>query len=310
MDATATIKLTMGRREWGFLFALTVCWSMSFFFVEVALRALPPFTIVWLRVGLAALTLHVVVWLGPWKLPKGLEVWRAFFIMGFMNNVVPFSLIVWGQTQIHSGVAAILNAMTPIMTLLVAHFYTADERLSSRRGVGMVLGFCGAAALVGLDALEGFGGNVLGQLAILGATVCYAFSGTFARRFRRMGITPIQSATGQLTASTLWLLPLMVLVEQPWRLPMPSLEVWAAVTGLAVISTAMAYILFYAILGSSGVTNVMLVTFLVPVGAIWLGWSFLGEVLEPRHFAAMAMIAAGLMVIDGRLFRLLSSRRG
>lgn len=220
-----------------------------------------------------------------------------------MNNLIPFSLIVWGQTQIASGLASILNATTPLFGVVVAHFFTSDERLTGGRLAGVIIGFSGVAYMIGPAALAEIGANVLGQLAILGAALFYAISGVYARRFSRVGISPLITAAAQITASTFMLIPICLVIDHPWTLPAPAIETWAAVIGLALLSTALAYILFFRILATAGATNILLVTFLIPVSAILLGATLLGERLDPRHFLGMALIFAGLSAIDGRLWR-------
>ena len=298
-----SINSTMGAREWAMLLTLSVLWGGSFFFVGVAVTALPPLTIVLMRVGLAALALWGVVAALGLRPPKSAKIWIAFFGMGVLNNVIPFSLIVWGQTQIASGLASILNATTPLFTVVVAGFLLADERMTANKIVGVVIGFAGAVVMIGPAALGGLGANVIAQLAILGAALSYAFAGVFGRRFKAMGVDPVVTAAGQVTASSVILAPLAVYVERPFTLAMPGVEVWAAVVGLAVFSTAMGYILYFRILASAGATNLLLVTFLIPVSAILLGSLVLGERLEPVHFVGMVLIGGGLAAIDGRLWR-------
>jgi len=286
--------------EWAMLIALSVLWGGSFFFNGVAVRELPTLTIVVCRVGFAALALLAAMRVMGLSMPRSIQVWTAFFIMVLINNVIPFCLIVWGQSHIASGVASILNAMTPLFTVLVAHRLTDDEKITGPRILGVLAGLIGIAVMIGADAMQTIGLDVLAQLAILGAALSYAFAGVFGRRFRAMGITPMAAATGQVTASSILLLPVMLLVDQPWTLAMPSLSVIAALLGLALISTAIGYLLYFRILASAGATNLLLATFLIPVSAIVLGILFLGEVLEPKHLAGMALIGTGLAAIDGR----------
>lgn len=293
----------MGPAEWAMLIALSLLWGGSFFFVGVAVKALPPFTIVALRVSLAAAALLLFLRFTGRSMPRDGRIWLAFFGMGLLNNLIPFSLIVWGQTHIASGLASILNATTPLFGVVVAHLLTDDEKLTANKLSGVLIGFLGVAVMIGPAALGGLGSNVLAQVAVLGAALSYAFAGVFARRFKRMGVAPIVTATGQVSASSLMLVPIALLVDRPWALTVPGLEVWGAIVGIALISTALAYVLFFRILETAGVTNLMLVTFLIPVSAILLGALFLGESLEPKHFLGMALIAAGLAAIDGRLLR-------
>lgn len=296
----------MGAREWGMLIMLSLLWGGSFFFIGIAVKALPPFTIVALRVSLAAVALLVFLRLMGLSMPRDRRVWLAFFGMGLLNNLIPFSLIVWGQTHIASGLASILNATTPLFGVIVAHLLTDDEKLTVNRFAGVVVGFLGVAMMIGPAALGGLGSNLVAQLAVLGAALSYSLAGVFARRFKRMGVAPIVTATGQVSAASIMLVPLSLLVDHPWTLTMPGPDVWAAIVGIALVSTALAYVLFFRILETAGVTNLMLVTFLIPVSAILLGAMFLGETLEPKHFVGMTLIAAGLAAIDGRLLRLFS----
>ncbi|MEL6481084.1 MAG: DMT family transporter [Pseudomonadota bacterium] len=293
---------------WVMLFALSVLWGGAFFFVEVAVAALPPFVVVWLRVALASLALFAFCWATGRRMPAGREAWVALAVMGLLNNVIPFSLITWGQTEIESGLASIINAMTPVSAVLLAHFFTADEKLTGARAAGVGLGILGVTVLIGWDALAGLGGAVLGQLAVLAATISYGFSSLWGRRFRAMGLDPVVTATGQVTCSSILLLPALLL-SQPWTLPFPGWEVVASLIGLAVLATALAYILFFRILAIAGAGNVMLVTLLIPPSAILLGWAILGERLGPQHFAGFAIIGLGLLFLDGRMLAAFRQRR-
>jgi drug/metabolite transporter (DMT)-like permease len=299
----------MSPLDWSLLLALSILWGGSFFFVGVAVKALPPFTIVLLRVAIAAAALHLVLRATRTAMPWNANTWLAFFGMGLLNNAIPFSLIVWGQTHIASGLASILNATTPLFTVLVAHLLTADERLTKGRIVGVLLGLAGVVALIGPQALTGLGKDVLAQLAVLGAAISYAFASLFGRRFKRMGVPPLATATGQVTASSALLLPVALIVDRPWTLPAPDLSVWGAVVGLALLATALAYVLYFRILASAGAVNLMLVTLLIPVSAILLGSVFLHEALGLMDFVGMALIGLGLAAIDGRLAALLPHLR-
>ena len=284
--------------EWGLLIVLSILWGGSFFFVEVALDGLPPFTLVLGRVALAALALHAVVLAGGQRMPSAPGIWLAFLVMGGLNNLLPFSLIVWGQTQITSGLAAILNATTPLWTVVLAHLLTRDERLTPGRLAGVLLGLVGVVVLIGPAALAGLGVHLLAQLAVLAAAASYACAGLYGRRFR--GTSPLVTAAGQLTATTVMMLPLALVVDRPWVLPMPSPAALGALTGLALLSTAVAYVLYFRILARAGATNVLLVTFLVPVSALLLGTAILGEPFRAQHALGMGLIGLGLAAIDGR----------
>lgn len=283
------------------LVALSVLWGGSFFFVEVAVAVLPPLTIVFLRVGLAAIALWIFAFVTGLRPPRDPRIWSAFFLMGLLNNVVPFSLIVWGQTGIGAGLASILNATTPLFTVIVAGTLLSDERITSIKILGVIIGFVGVIVMIGSSALIHLGGHVAAQFAVLGAAISYAFAGVFGRRFRAMNISPVTTAAGQVTASSVLLAPLVFMFDWPVNILALSAWTWAAIAGLAILSTAFAYILYFRILGSSGATNLLLVTFLVPVSAILLGFFVLGETLEPIDYAGMLLIALGLVTIDGRL---------
>lgn len=293
----------MGLFEWILLIILSLLWGGSFFFVGVAVKALPPLTIVSLRVFLAALTLFAVVHFSGIRLPMRREVWVAFFTMSLINNVIPFSLIAWGQTHIASGLASILNATTPLFTVIAAHLWTRDEKMSPPKVLGVLLGFTGVVIMIGYASVAGTGGSLYGQLAILGAALSYSLAGIYGRRFRQFGIQPIVTATGQVTVSSALLVPTALVIERPFTLPAPGLEVWSAVLGLAVLSTALAYILYFRILATAGATNVLLVTLLIPVSATLLGITFLDEQIEPKHLMGMGLISLGLLSIDGRVFK-------
>jgi drug/metabolite transporter (DMT)-like permease len=268
----------------------------------VALVELPPLTVVLGRVGLAALVLLVVIYGTGRRMPGGLRLWGAFLVMGAINNFVPFSLIFWGQTEIASGLAAILNATTPLFTVVLAHFLTRDEKMTAGRLVGVLAGLAGVGVMIGPAALEGLGLHLVAQMAVLGAALSYAFAGIYGRRFK--GVPPLVTAAGQLTATTLMMAPLALTLDRTWELPAPGAVTWAALAGLAVLSTALAYVIYFRILAAAGATNLLLVTLLVPVSAVLLGTLILGEQMGGGAYAGMALIAVGLLAIDGRVWRL------
>lgn len=290
----------MGLREWGLIVILSAIWGGSFFFVGVAVREMTPLTIVLCRVGLASMILLAVLRLTGRVLPTSPGIWGAFFVIGALNNLIPFSLIVWGQTHIDSSLAAILNATTPIFSVVLAHLLTGEERLTTGRIVGVIIGWIGVAVLIGIESLGGFGVQVLGQLAVVGASLSYACAAIYGRRFKAMD--PVVVSTGMLCASTIMMLPVATIVEQPWQLA-PGAATWAALIGLSAVSTSIAYIIYFRVLAVAGATNILLVTFLIPVSAIFLGVVVLGERPGWNAFGGMALIFMGLMAIDGRLVR-------
>jgi drug/metabolite transporter (DMT)-like permease len=292
------IRLTMSATDWILLVTLSILWGGSFFFTKLVVMVLPPLTVALARVVLAAAMLVVLARATGVALPDRLSAWRPYLVMGLLNNAIPFALIFWGQTHIPSGLAAILNATTPLFTVLVAHWATADEKLTTARLAGVAAGLAGVVVMIGPDLLRDIGGHVLGQFAVLLAAVSYAFAGVYGRRFR--GEPPLRVAAGQLVASSMLLAPVAILLDRPWTLPPPGMATIAALVALAALSTALAYLIYFRILARAGATNVLLVTFLIPVSAILLGTLVLGEQLEPRHLVGMAAIGIGLAAIDGR----------
>lgn len=292
--------LSMGLSEWTMLLVLSVLWGGSFLFVAIAVPELPTFTIVALRVGLAALALWAYALATGRPVPRYARVWTAFLGMGFLNNVVPFSLIVWAQGTVEAGLASILNATTPLFTVLVAGVALGDERITGRKVAGVVVGFSGVVLMMGVEVLSGLASNALAQAAILGAALSYACATVFGRRFARWGVDPVLTAAGQVTASAAMLVPAALLVDRPWTLPMPSGAAVVAIVALALLSTALAYILYFRILQRAGATSLALVTFLIPVSAILMGAVVLHERLDWAHGAGMALIALGLVAISKR----------
>ncbi len=301
-------SLVMGTREWLLLLVLSGLWGCSFFFFKVLVAELPPFTVVFGRVALAALLLNGLLLLRRDPMPASLRLWGSFAVLGLLNNVVPFTLIAWGELHITSGLASILNATTPIFTVLAAQALTQNEKITGNKAVGVLFGFVGVAVLIGPSAIAGLGGDdMAGEIACLGAALTYGFAGIYGRRFK--GMPPLKVATGQITASTFALLPVVVLVDHPWTLPMPSAHAWGAWAGIALFSTALAYMLYFRILAVAGATNVMLVTFLLPISALLLGAFFLGETITPRALGGMSLIGLGLAAIDGRLWAVIRRAR-
>lgn len=298
----------MSAIDWSRLALLSLLWGGSFYFVEVALDDVGPFTLVLTRVGLAALVLGLYCraagLTAPWSV--GLVAGLAF--VGIINNAIPFSLLTWGQTQISGSLTSIFNATTPLFTVAVAHFWPGAERATPMKIAGVVAGLAGVAVLIGVGNLTEMGDGIAGPLACLAATSCYAVALVFTRRFR--GLHPLVLAASTLTVATIAMAPLAFLFETPYQ-PMPAAPALAAMAGLAILSSAVAYYLYFSVLASAGPTNASLVTFLVPITAILLLVTFRGETLEPRHLAGLGLILFGLSLVDGRLYsRLLTGAKG
>jgi drug/metabolite transporter (DMT)-like permease len=296
----------MTAREWGLLALLSVLWGGSFFLVGVAVKELPPLTLVSLRVGIAAAILWASAPILGARPPHTLKAAAALVVLGFANNALPFSLIAWGQTHLPSGLASILNAATPLFTVLAAHMLTKEEKLSDLKLAGTIAGLAGVAALVGPDLVIEGGANVWAELAVLGAALSYALAAIFARRMPALALRPIDVAAGQSTAAALMLAPLALAIDRPWTLPMPSAATIGCVLAIAAFSTALAYVVYFRIRAGAGATNVLLVTLLVPATSVALGALFLGERLMARQLLGYALIAIGLAFIDGRLPRMLA----
>ena len=290
----------MSLAVWGQLLLLGLLWGGSFFFARIAVAEMPPLVLVFWRVLIAAVALHV------WLRARGVNIRPIldhagnFVALALLNNVIPFSLIFAGQTEIGAGLASVLNATTPFWTIIVANALTSDEKFSATKISGVLLGIAGTAVMIGPGLLAGLGGPVWAKLAIVGAAVSYAFAVVFAKRFRALPSTLV--ATGQLTASTLIMLPVMLVFYDYAEVFSGGRTTWLAVVALALASTAFAYFLYFSILASAGATNASLVTLIVPATAILLGALVLSERLELFEIGGMALIAAGLVTIDGRLF--------
>lgn len=288
----------MTSRAWSLLLVLSVLWGGSFFFYKVLVTALPPVTIALGRVVLAAIPLNLLLLARGDKLPKDWGSWLGFIAMGMLNNVLPFALIAYGETKVSSGLASILNATTPIFTILAAHAFTADEKLTRAKAIGVAFGFAGVAILIGPHALRHQDGSLIGIGACLAAALAYAVAGIYGRRFR--ATPPLTMATGQITASVFILLPASLLIDRPWHLPMPSMTAWAALVGIALLSTAIAYVIYFRLLAMVGATNLLLVTFLLPISAMALGAGLLGEPITWPAIVGMVVIGLGFAAIDGR----------
>jgi drug/metabolite transporter (DMT)-like permease len=291
-------KFPMNARNWGLLFLLSLLWGSSFFFYKVLVAALPPVTVVLGRVGLAAFALNLLLLARGERLPR--DRWKDFLISGVLNNVLSFVLICWGETRITSGMASILNAVTPMFVVVIGHYVTHDEKMSWSKIAGIVLGIAGTIILVGPQAFSG-ASAVLGELAVIIASIFYAMGGLYSRHFR--GLPPLTAATGQLTAATAILIPLSLAVDRPWTVPMPGWEICMSLLVIALVNTATAYLVYFRLLASAPVTHASLVTFLIPPIALLLGALVLHESITFQAVAGMAVIATGLAALDGRLLR-------
>src|SRR4029079_10580026 len=306
-----TKDTSIDARDWSLLGLLSILWGGSFFFNGVVLRELPPFTVVLLRVPRPALMLRPLFWLYRVRFPTGLSGWKPFIAIGLFNNVLPFSLIVVGQTFIPSGLASILNATTPLFTVVVMAA-AGEEKLHARRIAGVIVVMIGVVILHG-GGFDGKGlgfesGQGIGILLCLAGAFSYGLSALLARRLLSNS-PPLGTATFQMLASTAMMVVVAGVIDRPWQLPMPGATTWLGVIGLAALSTALAYIVFFQILRRSGATNVMLVTLLIPVTAILLGYLVLGEQISQHEILGALVIGSALLLIDGRALEILRSLR-
>jgi drug/metabolite transporter (DMT)-like permease len=307
---TSLPRLTMGPLEWTLLITLGVLWGTSFVLSKVALRELPPFSLVFVRLTLTSLLL--LAWLrvsGAYKGPvlgQSRRVWGGFLGMGVLNILLPYSFTAWGQMQLPSGLASIITASTPLFSVVFAHFLTRDERMSVRKVAGVLLGISGVAFIIGFDALRGAHADVLAHGSLTCAAIVLAMAGIYGRRLA--AVPPAVSATGQCICAAAITLPVALAFDRPWTLAMPGALTWTMVVALAVFGTAFAYLIYFRLLASSGSTNLMLVTLLIPVSALLLGAATLGEHIDARQLVGMALIGLGLAVIDGRPLAWLRAR--
>ncbi len=298
-DTSRAAHRPMTLVEWTLLLLVASFWGGSYFFTGVAVKELPVFSIVMSRYAIAGpLLLLLIYWRGE-RFPWHRDIIGIGLFLATFNQLIPFSLIAWGQGHIPSAVASILNAAGPIVTLVMAHYLTHDDRMNRRRAAGVVIGFAGMGIMIGAAAMQALNVSILAQLACVLATLSYAFGSITARKFTRR-IKPTEMVAAQSVVAGIMLLPVLLAVDRPWTLPIPSVGTWLSLLGLGVLSSTVGHLIFFRLLATAGATNISLVSYFMPVSAILLGVVFLGDVLESRHVAGMCIIAFGLAVMDGR----------
>lgn len=286
---------------WGLIAILSVLWGGAFFLIEVGLRSYSPNTLVFMRLALAVPPMWIVMRMMGERLPGDLKSWSLLMVVGALNCALPFILFFWGQQYLDSGYASILNATTPIWGVIVAHFMTSDEKATPARIVGVLVGMAGIIVMVGPDAMKGLSNNLLAQIACIVSTLFYSFAAIYGRRLSQTQMTPMVVATGQTAMAALFMLPVVLLFDQPWAMAMPRMDSTLAGITLALFSSALAYILYFRLIDRAGASNAQLVAFLMPILAVILGIAFLGESLSGGQIAGAALIAVGLVILDGRL---------
>ena len=300
-------SLTLG--QWSLLLLLSILWGSSFIFIEYALLSWPVELIVLIRVSLAALFLWLYILFKGLVIPRSLSIWLPMGLLAIFNNVLPFSLIVWGQQQISAGLASILNATTPIFTLIIASVYLKDEPLTGQKLLAVGVGLLGVCYMVGLFELRQLSLQFWAQLAVLAAAACYAIAAVLARNLFHQQLEPVVFAAGQLSAATVLLLPTILWLEWPTLPLLFSAPTWWAIGGLALFSTAIAYILYFSLLAKIGASHLLLVTMLIPVTSIVLSSYLFAQQLSLQSYFGMGLIALALVLIDGRLFKALVSTK-
>jgi drug/metabolite transporter (DMT)-like permease len=298
-----TQEASMTSRDWGLILILSILWGGAFFFNAIGLKNLPPNTVVFLRMSIAAVPLLAYLWMTGQRLPGDWPAWRGLCILGILNVVIPFILFTWAQTLLSSGIASVLNATTPLWGVVAAHFLTTTERATPLRLLGVFLGIAGVVAMILPELRQGVTGNFIAELACVAATLSYALASIIALRLNVGGMTPMTLATGQIITSALIMVPVMMLTDQPWTLAAPGINTIWAIISLAIFSTSIAYILYFKLLESAGASNSLIVTFLIPVTATVLGVLFLGEGVTASQIWGAGLIALGLVALDGRVFR-------
>lgn len=292
------VAKTMDKQDWSLLIFLSVLWGGAYFFAGVAVQELPPLTVVLVRVSLAAVTLLPLFWYFGYSFPKTWTDWYPFIGMGLLNNVLPFGFIFAGQTQISVGLSSIINALTPLFTVVVMAIFR-EERLTIYRLIGVALGVVGVGVLRGIEYPVS-GAQTIGIALCMSGALSYGFAALWGRK-NLVGVPPVKSATCQLICSTFVMAAIVAIIDQPWTLSVPSHATMLSLLALSIFGTALAYVVFFRILVCAGASNVMLVTLLIPITALFLGNVFLAEPIRPNEILGAAIIGLGLLFIDGRL---------
>jgi drug/metabolite transporter (DMT)-like permease len=296
---TSTPKLD--GNGWLLIGILAILWGGAFFLIEVGLRSFPPITLVFIRVAFAVPPMWIAMRFMGQRLPTSAGVWGLLAVVGALNCALPFTLFFWGQQYLDSGYASILNATTPLWGVITAHFLTRDEKATPARVIGVLTGMAGIVVMVGPAAMKGLSDNVLAQIGCVISTIFYSLAAIYGRRLSQTTLTPMAVATGQTMMAAVLMIPVVLLVDQPWTLAMPRLDATLAGLTLALLSTALAYTLYFRLIDRAGASNAQLVAFLMPILAVILGVAFLGEHLNQGQIIGAVLIALGLAIIDGRL---------
>jgi len=298
-----TAPLKLGAPEWGLILLQSMLWGSSYFFVAMVQGQLPVFSVTAFRSlpAAAVLLLVVVVFLG-YRLPAQLSQWALFLKFAVINTYIPHLLVVWAQSRATGGMAAIFNATAPVFGIFLAHLLTHDEKLSGHKLAGILVGVMGVVILVGADFGMGSGLDILAKLALLAAPLCYVSANIYARHHLSEH-HPFVIAVMQMLCSMIVAIPIALVIDQPWNSPPPSMQALVALAGMGILGSGLSSLCHFTVLRRAGVTNASLVTLIMPLTPIFLGGLFLGERLTQRDILGASVIAAALILIDGRVLQ-------
>ncbi len=290
----------MRLKEWGAFVLLGLIWGSSFLWIKIAVAETGPFMLVTFRLLFGLAGLLVLLALRRQAVSRDRKVLLAFLFMGFFNTALPFTLITWGETLIDSSLASILNATVPLFTILLAHFWLQDEKITAPRLAGLAVGFLGTVVLVSRDlGPTALRGSLWGQLAVIAASVSYALGITFSRKHLRGQPPVLQAGMVLLIASGMMAIATPI-VERPLNLPETGLG-WFAIAWLGLLGSCAAYMLFFYLINAWGPTRASMVTYVFPVIGLLLGIVFLNEPVDWRLLAGSALIVAGIVVVNLKL---------
>lgn len=280
------------------LATLSLFWGLAFYQIAVALRGFPPLTVVWLRLCFGSIAVYLLMhWQGG-KLPAEWRWWLRFALLSLCGNLLPFSLISWSETSISSSQAGLLMALMPISTVILAHFFVEHESLTTRRALGVGLGFLGVVVLIGPDALSRLGGPaLLAQLAVVAATIAYAINAVYTKRLPPFNTLVV--STGSLIAGSVMLLPVVMVIDRPWRLD-PAIDAWIAAIALGIFATGLATWIYFKVVSDCGPGFLSIINYLIPVIAFAAGVAFLGEPAQAHQFLGVLVIFAGIALSQPR----------
>ncbi len=280
------------------LLLLALLWGPSFFFIKIAVSEISPLTLVLGRVGIAAGLLYLLLRLRGQRLPKFGPIWKHFAVIGFFSNALPFTLFNWSELYISSALASILNGTTPLFTLVLAHFFVADDRVTPLKAVGALMGFGGLVVLIAPSLFGGVHATTLGLIAATSAAASYGIALVYTRKYLR-GLPPLVGPTAQLLVATVYIAPLAFIIDQPWTGPIPSWQAVGSLLFLAVLGTGVAFVFYYRLIERASATFVSMVTYLVPVVGLALGVFILNEQPGWNAYAGGALILLGVMIVNG-----------